>query len=458
MNDWPPAPMGTWFNSQSPQTTVDFTEAVKKAGRPLISHEIGQRCVYPNITKEIPKYTGLLKPTYLEIGRDQLIERGMLDQLPDFVKATGSWQVQQYKEEIEAHLRTPGYAGFHLLSLADFTGQGSAPVGLLDAFYDTRGYIEGPEFRKFCDKTVVLAKMKKRVYTSSDTLNTAIVLYNFSGAPVNAEAIVWEIRDQANNIVKTGNLPGKIFPKSTLTNVGSFLYSLKNLKASAKYKLVISVKGTPILNDWDFWVFPSKVEEVPTGNLLIANKIDENVIKALKDGKTVIVFGNPDSTRGDFLMCFSGYYWTTFSTNGGESSAMSLLCNPSHPLFNYFPTDMQTNWQWWDILTRTHPMILNEYQGAHPFPLTYKPAIQLIDSWLVNRKLAALIEGKVGKGKIIITSIDLTNDLDKRPAARQLRYSLLKYATSSAFNPTAVFTEDMIKYLFVDSDGITLKN
>ena len=455
---WPPRPLGTLFNSLAPQTTVDFSEAVEKAGRPLISHENGARCVYPNITKEIPKYKGLLKPTYLEIGRDQLIERGMLDQLPDFVKASGLWQVQQYKEEIEAHLRTPGYAGFQLLSLEDFTGQGSAPVGLLDPFYDTRGYVEAPEFRKFCNKTVVLAKIKKRVLTSTDTLNTAIVIYNYSGAPVNAEAIVWEIRDQKDNIVHTGKLPGRVFPKSDLTNAGYFRYPVKDLKASAKYKLIVSVKGTPILNDWDFWIFPTKVEEVPTNNLVISKKIDENVFKALKEGKTVVVFGNQDSTRGALPICFSGYYWSTFGMNGGESSAMSLLCNPSHPLFDFFPSDMQTNWQWWDILTRTHPMILNEYQGAHPFPFTYKPTIQLIDSWLINRKLAALIEGKVENGKIIITSMDLSNDLDSRPAARQLRYSLLKYATSAAFNPTAVFTEDMIKDLFVDSSGSTLKN
>jgi hypothetical protein len=269
---------------------------------------------------------------------------------------------------------------------------------------------------------------------------------------------VWEIRDQGNNIVYTGNLPGRVFPKSDLTNAGYFRYPVKDLKAAAKYKLVVSVKGTPVVNDWDFWVFPTKVEEVPTGSLVIAKKIDENVFNALKDGKTVVVFGNPDSTRGNFLMCFSGYYWSTFGLNGGESSAMSLLCNPSHPVFNFFPTDMQTNWQWWDILTRTHPMILDEYQAAHPFPISYRPAIQLIDSWLINRKLAALIEGKVGKGKIIVTSMDLSGNLDSRPAARQMRYSLLKYATSATFNPTAVFTEDMIKDLFVDSNRDTLKN
>lgn len=455
---WPPKPMGTWFNALEPQTTLDFTEAVGKAGRPIISHEIGQRCVYPNITKEIPKYTGLLKPTYLEIGRDQLIERSMLDQLSDFVKATGLWQVQLYKEEIESHLRTPGFAGFQLLGLEDFTGQGSAPVGLLDAFYDTRGYIEAPEFRKFCDKTVVLAKMNKRAYTSSDTLDAEILLYNFSGAPVNAQVIVWEIRNQEDKIVYTGDFSAKVYPKSTLTNVGSFRNPLKDLKASAKYKLVVSVKGTPVVNDWDFWVFPSKVEEVPTDNIVITKEIDEDVYNALGEGKTVIVFGDPDSIRGGLpTCCFAGYYWTTFGTHGGESSAMSLLCNPSHPLFNFFPTDMQTNWQWWDILTRTRPMILDEYQAAHPFPKSYRPAIQLIDSWLINRKLAALVEGKVGKGKIIITSMDLSNNLDNRPAARQLRYSLLKYATSPEFNPTSEFTKDMIKYLFLDSDEVTTK-
>jgi hypothetical protein len=61
--------------------------------------------------------------------------------------------------------------------------------------------------------------------------------------------------------------------------------------------------------------------------------------------------------------------------------------------------------------------------------------------------MANLIEVKAGKGKLIISSLDLSHDLDKRPAARQLRYSLEQYMSSKAFNPVVELKYDQLRYL-----------
>lgn len=454
---WPPLPEGAWYNTLPPQTTVDFSEAVLKEGRPLISHEVGQRCVYPNVIKEIPKYTGLMRPTYLEIGKDQLTERGMIDQVEEFTKASGMWQVQLYKEEIESHLRTPNYAGFHLLSLQDFPGQGSAPVGVVDAFYDTRGYVTANDFRKFCNDVVVLAKIKKRILNLSDTLQAGIDIYNYSASDVNVSGVTWKILDKNGKVVIQKKLPGKNFANASLSTAGEIRFPIGNLKAAEKYKLKISIDNTVIDNEWEFWVFPDKLESLKHDNLIIANKIDDEVFKQLNDGKTVVVFANPDDARGGLPTCFTGFYWSTFGMSGGESSALGLVCKPSHPVFADFPTDAFTNWQWWDILTHTRPMILDEFQSTAPFPKNYKPLVQLIDSWLINRKLGALIEGRIGSGKIIISSMDLTTDLDNRPAARQMRQSILKYAASEKFSPSTALSKEMLENLFLNATDNKLK-
>ena len=72
---------------------------------PVVSHEIGQYCVFPNF-HEIDKYTGVLKARNFEVFRDRLEEKGMLDQADDFFYNSGKLAVQCYKEELEAAART----------------------------------------------------------------------------------------------------------------------------------------------------------------------------------------------------------------------------------------------------------------------------------------------------------------------------------------------------------------
>jgi len=64
-----------------------------------------------------------------------------------------------------------------------------------------------------------------------------------------------------------------------------------------------------------------------------------------------------------------------------------------------------------------------------------RPIVQVIDDWNTNRKLGLLFEARVGKGKLLVCSIDLRSSLDARPVARQMLYSLLRYMESENFNP-----------------------
>ena len=63
--------------------------------------------------------------------------------------ASGKLATILYKEEIERALKTPGFSGFQLLDLHDFPGQGTALVGIIDAFWESKGLITPEEFRKF---------------------------------------------------------------------------------------------------------------------------------------------------------------------------------------------------------------------------------------------------------------------------------------------------------------------
>ena len=146
---------------------------------PAISTEVGQYQIYPNYD-EINKYTGVLKPWNFIVFKKRLEEKNLGDQALDFFRASGALSVICYRADIEMALRTPGFGGFHLLDLQDFPGQGTALVGILDAFMDSKGLITPEEFSHFCNKVVPLFITEKFCWTNDERLKGSIKVANYS--------------------------------------------------------------------------------------------------------------------------------------------------------------------------------------------------------------------------------------------------------------------------------------
>ncbi|MBC8026725.1 MAG: glycoside hydrolase, partial [Steroidobacteraceae bacterium] len=195
-------------NARPPETRTDYGGSVRAKNRPLISHEIGQWAVFPNFS-EMPKYTGYLKPRNFEIFRETLAANGLAAREHDFLMASGKLQALLYKEEIESALRTPEFGGFQLLSLQDFPGQGTALVGILDAFWEEKGYISPKEFRRFSGSIVPLARLDKRVFMKNEQLVADIELSNFGPAALSGATTSWQLVDVVGKVVARGQLPAR---------------------------------------------------------------------------------------------------------------------------------------------------------------------------------------------------------------------------------------------------------
>jgi len=430
-----------------PQTNIDWRKAVESINKPFISHEIVQRCSYPDPAWQ-SKYTGSFRAAYLDIAKDQLVERGMLDQVSDFVMLSGRWQVRQFKEEIEAALRTPNMTGFQMLSLHDFPGQGTALVGVLDAFWDDKGYVTGEEFRRFCAPTVPLARMQKRIWLSNETFEAAVEVTHYGAKPIPKANIDIKVLGPNKKVLYSKKLSSEV-PIGGAVPLTTLSFPLSKCVAPGKYRLIVRVGNNE--NDWDFWVYPATLPPETLGSVHITQFLDEASIKILESGGTVLWLPPIACVRGNLPQCFSSIYWDSVLA-GRLSQTMGIICNPKHPLFAHFPTDETTNWNWYELLTKARPMILDEWGMEYSWPKSYRPLIQPIDDWHTNRKLALLVEARVCKGRIIVCSIDLTSDLDRRPVARQFRYSLLQYMNSEAFDPDTEITLDQLNALHLVKD------
>jgi hypothetical protein len=108
---------------------------------------------------------------------------------------------------------------------------------------------------------------------------------------------------------------------------------------------------------------------------------------------------------------------------------LSILTTPRLPLFNYFPTEFHTDWQWWSIIKNSRPFILDNT------PKDYRPLVQVVDNIERNHKLGLIFEFTVGKGKLLVCMSDLKSIQDK-PEGRQLYSAILEYMSSDKFNPS----------------------
>ncbi len=430
------------INAQPPRTDYNFAHIIRE-NMPTVSHEIGQWCVYPNL-KEIDKYTGILKAKNFEIFRETLKDHHMADLADAFLYASGRLQTLCYKADIEAALRTPGFAGFQLLDLHDFPGQGTALVGVLDPFWDEKGYVTGKEYSTFCNNTVPLIRFPKMVWLNNETLNVPIEIAHFGEKPLQAAHINWQISDRVGNELAQGSFT-KDLPLTNCIPAGEIKYALSGIGEPSQLIVSVEVKETNSKNQWNIWVYPAKqeaVEQLP----YITSTLDNQTMARLDKGENVLLLLTPGSILpekgGDIRVGFSSIFWNTAWTNKQPPHTLGILCDPAHPALAAFPTEGYSDYQWWDLVSNCNAMVLDD------FPADYRPVVQLIDDWFTNRKLGILLEGKVGNGKLMVCSADLQKDLDKRPAARQLRQSILQYMASDRFNPPASLDPALVKALY----------
>lgn len=429
-----------------PESKSDYRLRIDTVKQPYVSHETGQWCVFPNFS-EIRKYTGVNKAKNFEIFRDILNDNDMGGLSHDFMMASGKLQAICYKHEIEKTLRTPDYAGFQLLALNDYSGQGTAMVGVLDVFFEEKGYINSAEFRRFCSPTVPLARIPKFIYTNDETFHAAIEVSHFGKAPLQKAKTTYTIQDKYGKTFAHGMVSTQTIPVGNLCSLGSVELNLAEIKVPQKLNLEVRIEGTDAVNDWDFWVYPAEVV-LTKGGVYTTDTLNEKALSILKAGGNVLITAAKKVKYGkEVVQHFTPVFWNTSWFKMRPPHTTGILLNEYHPLFREFPTEYHSNLQWWELLNKAQVMQFTD------FPAGFQPTVQSIDTWFISRKVGVLFESKVLNGKLMMTSMDITSQPTKRFVARQLHKAILDYMNSDAFRPTTTVSPEQIQALFTKEAG-----
>lgn len=427
-----------WLNTQDPSTMTDYSAQLKLCPVPLIGHEVAQFTFFPDLN-ERSKYSGVFRLRNYDMIEKRMRANHVLEQNEAFFKASGQLAILCYREEIEAYLRTPGFGGFQLLDLCDNQEQGTSLVGVLDSFYDTKGLITPEAWREFCCETVPLVRMGKRTWTADETFKAEAQVAHYGASALSGMAAQWCVKDVAGKVVANGVLPKTDIPRGGVHSLGTIEFALAKLAVPARLTLELQLPGTPYINRYPLWVYPATVDTAAPQGVAVVRKLDDALAGLAKGEAVVLLPELKDIAQCSVKSGFETVFWNFWFAN--QPPTMGILCDPKHPLFEAFPTEFYSNWQWFWPTTKARAMVLTAA------PADFRPVVQVIDNIATCRKLGLIWEAKVGPGRLLVCSSDLPAIQDK-PEGRQLLASLLCYAGSRNFQPKQELSVETVRAIF----------
>lgn len=421
------------FDVKAPGFNKDYSASVDSMPVPVVTHEIGQYAVYPDL-KEIEKYTGVLEPLNFKGVKLELEKKGLLGKADDFLMASGRLAALLYKEEIERAMKTPGISGFQLLDLHDFPGQGTALVGLLNAFWESKGVATSEEFRQFSSPVVPLARFPKAVYQNKESFVASIEVANYGSEVIDGKTMKWSLTDLSGAPLKTGTFTLKGVQIGGGNRIGEISCPLSGVAEAKQLQLKVSIEGTESQNSWKIWVYPSSLN-VEKGSVVVTDQFAE-AHRALEAGKTVL-YNPPYKSCAGLQGKFVPVFWSPVHFPK-QAGTMGLLLDPKHKAFAHFPTDGHTDWQWWGLTTQSRTLVVDSFYQQ------ITPIVECVDNFANNRRLATLFEANCLNGKLVVCSMDLLNNQEAFPEKKQLLHSLLVYMNSTAFAPAKTVSVETI--------------
>ena len=429
-----------FINQKYPSAAVNYDHVVERVAKynvPSFNFEVGQFQIFPDVLTEPQKYNGVLEPRNFKMISNKIKAKGIFDdEIEKSIKASGMLSRLSYKAEIEAVLRTKDMSGISLLGIQDFSGQGTALVGMMNALGEPKPYdfADPREFSKFFAPIVVLFEMPKFCYKNTEKLEGNLLLANFSDSDFEGE-IRYKLSD-GDEVLFQGKTEKIAFKQGERTKAEKISVSLDEIEKPTQLKLKISCLEHE--NSYNIWVYPEINQ--PVEDVYVARYLDDKATKILADGGKVLL--SPIASKGMLPQSIEGRFTTAFWSviDVTQPGTLGLLLDPKHPVFEDFPTDYHSDYQWWAMTRLGRPMKLDGLTDG----FRLKPLVKAIDGFEHLDNLGLLYEAKVGNGKLMVSSMGLEETKDSYPEAMALRGSIIKYMNSDAFNPSASIDIDKI--------------
>lgn len=456
--------------SAVPDTTLDYHDVTRLTNNPVVGHEHAQFTMYVR-PQEREKYTGVLRPSWLESIDDSITRRGLADDVEDFQHASGIHLMRSLKEAMERVRRTPDAAGIQLLDIRDFPGQGHATTGVLDVFWESKGIVEPAAFKQFNESIVLLLGSRQRTYYAGEPVHIEASISHYGEKPIVDASIHWKLI--RNNIIEDeGEWAHGDISCGSVVSLGRLTIQAPKDGAAA-FVIEAEIRSghseTVAGSVWYGWSFPHyhphdrshriwncvgelqpflldshhrQVDHLDGKDLIRQSQIDlviissltPNVLDYLMNGGNVWLQVKPDELYDAVDTKYLPVFWNylMFATQSGATMGMNL--QEKVPLLGRFPHDQASDWHWYHLVNGTPAICLDSLHGV-------RPSIEVIDHFHRAKRLAYAFEARVGRGKLLVSSLPFANvSLMKRPEAAFLFQEMVAYLLGDQFDPVATIS------------------
>jgi len=444
---------------------MEPTDMVSKSGQvskthPTVRHEFGgYYCSLPDVSL-IDRFSGVIRPLWLEQKQNWIQENGLAAVYPTYLKNSTILQYLGHKYEIEKARARQDVTGYHYWLMVDFpggTGEGDSwEEGWLNYFWEPK---KPPQQVRGLNSAVLMmigAGVDDRTFWSDAGKQTGVLVSNYGEEDIEHGTLSWKLMDQ-DRALAGSQVTGVGVRMGRVEHVADVHIGPIQAREAKKLSLVLELRSgsRTYSNDWDFWVFPR-------GGLM--DRADRPVVSSVKWGgilrmypfiKQLSGLPPPDSllltstlnaTAKQFLLA-GGRVWlmadriqfgrsgnaTFFPASGGAVGSRLL----DHPALRGFPNQGFFDLQFFNLLEGAWNYSLDEW------PKDLVPiagSIQTASSFLSKRKDLSkrgyIFEVAAGGGKLLVTTLSIREHLDEAyPEAVALFDRLLRYASGPAFNP-----------------------
>lgn len=362
---------GTGVKEVDAQSTEAFIPDV-----PLISHEVGQYVFYPDFS-EISHYTGPLKPRNIEAMRENLERAGLYGEHEAFFRQTGHLAVECYKREIETLLRSREVSGFQLLDLQDYTGQGTALVGVLNAMMENKGLISAEEWREFCAGTVVLGEFASFTGMMGEDIRFDVQISECDPEKQHT-CIRCILMDGERELYACDVTPGA--RQGRLTDAVSVTFPAECYREAMQERItgltVVLTLEDGTRNHYPIWLIPQVDIRITREGIEKDGRMVAFVSAEEKaDGAAIVVPSAEGQLPAEYCTDFWCYpMFRSISESMGKPvpvGTMGLSIDTASPLLKRFAQEDYTTPAWYAILQTAHVQRL---------PADIHPAVQMIDN------------------------------------------------------------------------------
>lgn len=343
---------------------------------PVISHEVGQYVFYPDFS-EIPHYTGPLKPRNIEAMREKLEWSGLYGEHEAFFRQTGHLAVDCYKREIETLLRSREVSGFQLLDLQDYTGQGTALVGVLNAMMENKGLISAEEWREFCAGTVVLGEFASFTGVMGEDIRFDVQISECDPEKQHT-CIRCTLMDGERELYACDVTPGA--RQGRLTDAVSVTFPAECYRDAMQERItgltVALTLADGTRNHYPIWLIPQVDIRITREGIEKDGRMVTFVSAEEKaDGAAIVVPSAEGQLPAEYCTDFWCYpMFRSISESMGKPvpvGTMGLSIDTASPLLKRFAQEDYTTPAWHAILQTAHVQRL---------PADIRPAVQMIDN------------------------------------------------------------------------------